>query len=54
MEMMQNATLKTKREGGQIFRLVGLVGRIWHPQLQLCLEGASFSKRHSLCQLVFF
>lgn len=41
---MQNAMLKTKREGGQIFRLVGLVGSIWHPKLQLCLEGASFFK----------
>lgn len=44
---MQNAMLKTKREGGQIFRLVGLVGSIWHPKLQLCLEGASFSNRHT-------
>lgn len=52
--MMQNAMLKTKREGGQIFRLVGLVGSIWHPKLQLCLEGASFSNRHSLCQLLSF
>lgn len=41
---MQNAMLKTKREGGQIFRLVGLVGSIWHPNLQLCLGGASFFK----------
>ena len=52
--MMQNAMLKTKREGGQIFRLVGLVGSIWQPKLQLCLEGASFSNRHSLCQLLSF
>lgn len=46
--MMQNAMVKTKREGGQIFRLVGLVGSIWHPKLQLCLEGASFSNRHTV------
>lgn len=52
--MMQNAMLKTKREGGQIFRLVGLVGSVWQPKLQLCLEGASFSNRHSLCQLLSF
>lgn len=45
---MQNAMLKTKREGGHIFRLVGLVGSIWHPKLQLCLGGASFSNRHTV------
>ncbi len=52
--MMQNAMLQTKREGGHIFRLVGLVGSVWHPKLQLCLKGASYSNRHSLCQLLSF
>lgn len=52
---MQNATAETKRKGGHIFRLVGLVGSIWQPTPQLCLEGASFFKpTHSLCQLLFF
>ncbi|CAB1420561.1 unnamed protein product [Pleuronectes platessa] len=38
--------LNTK--GEQILRLVGLVGSVWHRELQLCLGGASFSNRHTL------
>lgn len=45
--MMQNATAETKGKGGHIFRLVGLVGSIWQPTPELCLEGASFSNRHT-------
>lgn len=45
---MQNTRLKTKTEAGHIFRLVGLVGSVWHPTLQLRLEGASFSNRHTV------
>lgn len=51
---MQNAMLQTKREGGQIFRLVGLVYMVWHPKLQLCLEDASFLDQCSLCQVLSF
>lgn len=32
--MMPNATVQTKGEAGQIFRLVGLLGSAWHPSLQ--------------------
>lgn len=38
---------ETKTEGGHTFRLAGLLGSAWHPELRLCLEGASFSNRHT-------
>lgn len=37
--MMQNATVQTKGEAGQIFRLVGLLGSAWHPSLQSLFGG---------------
>lgn len=37
--MMQNATVQTKGEAGQIFRLVGLLGSAWHPILQSLFGG---------------
>lgn len=36
---MPNATVQTKGEAGQIFRLVGLLGSAWHPSLQSLFVG---------------
>lgn len=55
MKIMQNAMLKTKTEGGHIFRLVGLVGSIWHPKAAALFGRCQlFKPTHGLCQLPFF
>lgn len=60
IKMMPNATVETKGEAGQIFRLVGPLGSAWHPSLQSLFGGGgagvpAFSKnQHSPCQLLSF